>query len=89
MTEKSKLKKKIKRDLISKKNFEICDLKNSYDYQFINKYFNEFKSNSKISNLKNKKVLAVINNKCSSFFWLNFIVSFLLDFTLMPNEKKK
>ena len=88
MTEKSKLKKKIKRDLISKKNFEICDLKNSYDYQFINKYFNEFKSNSKISNLKNKKVLAVINNKCSSFFWLNFIVSFLLDFTLMPNEKK-
>ena len=47
MTEKSKLKKKIKKNLISKKNFEIFDLKNSYDYQFINKYFNEFKVTQK------------------------------------------
>ena len=36
MTDKSKLKKKIEKNLISNKNFEIGDLKNSYNYRFIN-----------------------------------------------------
>ncbi len=88
MTDKSKLKKKIKKNLLSNRTFEIADIKNSYNYQFINKYYKEFKNHPKISGLKNKKVLAVINNNCSSIFWLNFIICFLMNFTLMPNDKK-
>jgi len=88
MTDKSKLKKKIEKNLISNKNFEIGDLKNSYNYRFINEYYQEFKNHPEISNFKDKKVLAVINNNCSSIFWLNFIICFLMNFTLMPNEKK-
>ena len=87
MIYKSQLKKKIIYNFSSNKKIKICDIDNCYDLNYLKEYYNKLKNNHKIVNLNKKKVLAVINNKCSSFFWINFIISFLLNFTLMPNEK--
>ncbi len=89
MVLKKKLQIKIINNLFKNKKFYISDIEEVINADNIKDKFVNFNSNKKIKNIKNKKVLAVINNNCGLNFWSNFIICFLNNYTIIPTEEGK
>ena len=81
------LKKKILNNFQNNKKNFFADANKTYFYKDIYKRFLSIKKIIEQKDLKEKKILAVIYNKSGLIFWVNFLVTFMLDLTVMPLEK--
>ncbi|MDC1179047.1 class I adenylate-forming enzyme family protein [Candidatus Pelagibacter ubique] len=89
IAQKKKLQKFILNKLLNNPRFYISDTKIVENSNHIKKKFEIFNKKKQIQKIKNKKVLAVIEDGCGAVFWSNLLVSFLNNYTLMPIEKNK
>ncbi len=80
-------KKKIFNNLKKNKSNYFSDGKIKIFYKDINERFLELKNLLKKKDIEKKKILAVIYNQSGINFWINFLISFMSNMTVMPLEK--
>ncbi len=84
---KDKFRNKILINLKKNKNNFFSDGKKNFFYEDIHSKYLELKIFLKKNNIEKKKILSVIYNQSGIYSWINFLVSFLLELTVMPLEK--
>ena len=80
-------KKKILNNLKENKNCFFSDKKSKVYYREVFEKHLEFNKFLIKNGFKQKKILSVIYNQTGVNFWVNFINSYLANFTVMPLEK--
>ena len=80
-------KKKFFKNLKKNKKNYFSDGTLKVFYKDINKRLFSLENFLEKKKIRNKKILAVIYNQTGINFWINFLISYMSDMTVMPLEK--